>query len=85
MILDVIKSEKDIKKAIIAFLIKHTSHQAKTATIKKGRKCDYSCTVLNSEGKLVQVAFWVGNEVLSYGIVGWGISSSVSFKSLENE
>ena len=70
------------KKAMINFLDRKTNHSTNNSTIRKGIKSDWSVTLENGS----KVNFWFDEEMMFYGVIGYGIFSGVPVdKLLEDE
>ena len=61
------------KKAMINFLDRKTNHSINNLTIRKGIKSDWSVTLDNGS----KVNFWFDEEMMFYGVIGYGIFSGV--------
>lgn len=69
------------KEYIRAFLNKYTNHSASAVVIRKSPKDGYSIKLPTGE----RVHAWINESMLSYGIMGWGICSSVPLSTLTTD
>lgn len=83
--------EKDTE-IIKKYLAKYTTHNPDDViSVRRGIKCTYEVRIKDNSGLgfeehgcVHEVNFWfTDGGMLFYGIVGWGISSSVEVKTLE--
>lgn len=68
-----------MESLIKKFLKKFTNHSTENLKIRKGIKSDYSVTTEDGH----KVNFWIDDKTISYGIVGWGICTSVQKSELQ--
>jgi hypothetical protein len=71
-------------KGIKTFITTKTNHK-EIIRISKGRKSDFCVKVRDKHNKLHAVNFWVYDNMLYYGLINFGIISSMNLTNLKNE
>jgi hypothetical protein len=71
-------------KGIETFITTKTNHK-EIIKISKGRKSDFCVKVKDKCDKIHVVNFWIYENTLYYGLVNFGISSSMNLTNLKNE
>jgi hypothetical protein len=77
-------TKETVLKGIKTFINTKTTHK-EIITINKGRKSDFCVKVKDKYNKVHAVNFWIYEDILYYGLVNFGISSSMNLNDFKNE